>query len=257
MIRKTPNRLLGARPAATLDDPVTTQERVFLVQKKRFLRRLYHEWYGLLAVCSQDTPPGPCLELGSGPGFIKDVIPSVLRSEVARMGNIDVVLRAEHMPFPSGELAAIYMTDVLHHIPDPKAFFREAARCLKPGGGVFMIEPAATPWARFVWRYLHHEPFVPQAGWELDGDGPLSTANSALPWIVFYRDRRRFEDSFPELEIRELRPFMPSAYLISGGLSFPSLLPGPCYPLLRVAEKALGPLNRQLGMFILIALRRR
>jgi len=44
-----------------------------------------------------------------------------------------------------GSLRAIVMTDVLHHIPNVESFFAEAARCVRPGGVIVMIEPWLTP----------------------------------------------------------------------------------------------------------------
>ena len=38
-------------------------------------------------------------------------------------------------------LDGIVMTDVLHHIPDCTSLFHEAARVIRPGGRVVMIEP--------------------------------------------------------------------------------------------------------------------
>ncbi len=43
-------------------------------------------------------------------------------------------------------------------------------------------------------------PFDPGAtDWTFPASGPLSRANGALPWIIFRRDCRSFEDRFPRL----------------------------------------------------------
>jgi 2-polyprenyl-3-methyl-5-hydroxy-6-metoxy-1,4-benzoquinol methylase len=47
-------------------------------------------------------------------------------------------------------LRGIVMTNVLHHIPDARAFLKEAARCLHPGGVIAMIEPWVSPWSRLI-----------------------------------------------------------------------------------------------------------
>jgi hypothetical protein len=36
------------------------------------------------------------------------------------------------------------------------------------------------------------------ADWSFPAVGPLSGANGALPWILFERDRARFEREFPQ-----------------------------------------------------------
>ncbi len=240
-----------------LDDPGTTNQRLELVDKKAFLREVYSEWYGLLTEVYHRSPGKGHVEIGSGPGFFKRMVPRIITSEVMRMGDIDVVFSAERMPFGNETLAGIYMVDVLHHIPNPKSFLAEAVRCLRPGGRVGMIEPYNTTWGRFVWQNFHHEAFRPDAGWELAGTGPLSDANGALPWIIFERDRCEFEERFPKLSIVRIQPMMPIAYLLSGGVSMRSLVPGLGYPVIRACERSLGPLARYLGMFAFIEIVRK
>ena len=146
------------------------------------------------------------------------------------------------------------MIDVLHHVSDAAAFFKEVTRCLKPGGKVVMIEPANTPWSRFIHRNFHHERFDTTAGWALAGAGPFSGANLALAWIIFYRDRQKFEREFPALKITGLENHTPLRYLVSGGLSFRQLLPSFTYNAVKGLENLLKPLNGRLGMFLTVRL---
>jgi hypothetical protein len=77
-----------------------------------------------------------------------------------------------------------------------------------------------------IYTRLHHEPFDPDAKeWSSPETGPLSGANGALPWIIFQRDRNVFESDFRDLTIKEVRPFMPFRYLVSGGVSMRQLMP--------------------------------
>ena len=156
------------------------------------------------------------------------------------------------------ELNAIVMVDVLHHIPDSRAFLAEAQRCLRSGGSIVMIEPWASTWSRRIYTRLHHEPFHPDAkDWNFPDTGPLSGANGALPWIIFERDRREFESAFPELAIREVRPFMPFRYLVSGGVSMRQLMPAATFRLWRRIESWLGRWPQHWSMFAFIHLERR
>jgi hypothetical protein len=110
-------------------------------------------------------------------------------------------------------------------------FFAEAVRCLMPGAAIVMIEPWVTPWSRWIYGSFHHEPFDPAApSWSMAAGQPLSTANDALPWLIFHRDRRQFDQRFPELEVVAVRPLMPVIYLLSGGLSMRTLLPTCLHP---------------------------
>src|SRR5262249_4673893 len=148
---------------------------------------------------------GGVLELGSGAGFLEEFIPGLITSDVFPSPGVQRVIDARALPFGAGELKAIVMTDVLHHIARPRGFLREADRCVRPGGVVSMIEPWVTPWSRVVYGRLHHEPFRPGAAeWEFPEAGPLSGANGALPWIMFARDRAVFEREFPSWKIARI-----------------------------------------------------
>ena len=196
---------------------------------------------------------GPILELGSGPGFLHEIVPTI-RSEVFPLPDIDCVVDAQHLPFVDDSLQAVVMIDVLHHLRDVRRVFREMSRCVRRGGVVLMIEPWNTPWSRRIHRALRHEPFDPDAGWTHPHRGPLSGANGALPWIVFERDRSRFELEFPMWRIEDITLLMPLAYLVSGGLSMRSLAPGWAYTAVRRIEGRL-PLERW-AMFARIRLRK-
>jgi SAM-dependent methyltransferase len=239
-----------------LDDPATTALRKQVISSKPLLKAIYDEWYAILAA---ELPPGsgPVLELGSGAGYCDRFIPGLITSEVLYCPSVQLGLDAQHMPFGDQALRAIVFTGVLHHIPNVRLFFSEAARCIRPGGKVLMIEPWVTAWSRFAYRHLHHEPFSPQAAdWGFPSSGPLSGANIALPWMVFERDRQRFASEFPQLEIEQIRPFLPFRYVVSGGLGMRSLMPGFTHGLWMRFEQMLEPWMSHLGMYAFISLRR-
>jgi len=238
---------------ANLDDPNTTALRRQIIQSKPFLRKIYDEWYAMLAA---DVPAGEgeVLELGSGAGYLPQFIPDVITSEVFPCPGIDVVLDGQKMALADNSLRAIVMTDVFHHLPNVRRFFAEATRTVRAGGVVAMIEPWVTKWSRVIYTHLHHEPFRPEAeAWEFPTSGPLSGANGALPYIVFQRDRERFEREFPQWKVETIQPLMPLRYLVSGGVSMRSLLPGFAFGPVKGVEKLLGP---GMAMFAHIVVRR-
>ena len=240
-----------------IDDPRTTELRRSIIQEKTFLRKIYQEWYEQI---SKALPEGeePILEVGSGAGFLNDYIPALISSDVLKCAGLSLVLDAcQGLPFQEGSLRGIVFVNVFHHLPRPRLFLSEAIRCIRPGGMVVMIEPWLTPWSRLIYRYLHHEPIDPQAThWEIPASGPLSGANSAMPWIIFERDRRRFESLFPCLKIEGIKLLMPFRYLISGGVSLRSLMPGWTFGLFRLLEKIFQPWMKTWSMFALISLRK-
>lgn len=240
-----------------VDAPETTVLRRDVIRGKDYLMRIYHEWYALLAQALPDGLNGAVLEIGSGGGFLKEHVSGLVTSDVLVLPGVSLVADGQLLPFRTGALRAIVMTNVFHHLPEPRAFLAEAARCLQRSGRVVMIEPWTTGWSRFVYGTFHPEPFRPNASeWEVRRGGPLSTANGALPWIIFERDRAKFEKEFPLLQIIEIRPLMPFRYLLSGGVSMRGEMPGWTFAFWRWFESLLTPWLGRLAMFARIVLER-
>ena len=106
-----------------------------------------------------------------------------------------------------------------------------------------------------IYPNFHHEPFEPQAtDWGFSSTGPLSGSNQALPWIVFERDKEKFKRDFPLLQILLVQPMMPFRYLLSGGVSMRSFMPGWSYGFWRWLEGLFTKKMHQWGMFALIVL---
>lgn len=223
-----------------------------IIHCKFFLERIYTEFYQEFRKASDEFPNGLLVELGSGGGFIRDVIPNVITSDVLHLTDEDVQFSALAMPFRENKVDVFFMINVLHHISHKHVFFKELDRCLKIGGKTIMIEPANTLWSRLVYKNFHHEPFDPWGGWDLEETGPLSSANSAIPWIILFRDRIQFEKIFPSLKVRKIRLHTPFRYLLSGGFSIRQLLPSFTYDIVKGIEILLSPLNRYIGMFMTI-----
>jgi SAM-dependent methyltransferase len=234
-----------------------------VLQRKKALRQVfesfYHECRSLDHIYFGDCP-GERLEIGSGAGLFGEVYPDVITSDIKCLPFIDVVLTAGQLPFAENSLRAIYGINVFHHIPKPSEFLREIARVIHAGGGLILIEPFYGPLASVVFRRLHEsEGFdteVPywDAPWKC---GPFSNANQALSYIVFKRDRLRFEREFPELELVLDRPHTHLSYLVSGGVNFRQLLPDLFTPLVKFVEQAVVPFNKWLALQHSLVVRKR
>ncbi len=250
-------RQLLAHPLAKnldIDAPETIEIHRQIILSKPLLLSIYREWYELLYASIPDIK-GEVLEVGSRTGLIKYFLPEIITSDIADSSLVQLVTNGQSLPFGDAFLRGIIMTNVLHHIQKPELFLNEAARCVKKGGVIAMVEPWANPWSSFIYKRLHHEPYQPEAErWELAEGGFMSSANGALPWIMFKRDRKRFETAHSSWEIVRIAPLMPITYLLSGGVSTRCLMPAGSFRLLRLLE---SPLDHVAGMFALIVLKRR
>jgi SAM-dependent methyltransferase len=232
-----------------LDDPRATMAHREIILRKPFLKKLYTDWYNEFLKSVKKVPSGKYLEIGSGGGFLKDIFPGVITSDILDLPNVDKVFSAEELPFGENELAAIMMLNVFHHIPRPDKFLKEVERTLMPGGRVIMIEPANSRLGRFIYKNLHHEDFDEKAGRTIRPGNPLTSSNQALPFIYFERDVHLFTSDFPQLKIVSVKYHTPFLYAFSGGVSRSALLPFFLYPVVKAVEWLLKPLSRQIGLF--------
>lgn len=237
-----------------INQPQRTLEHKKIIKNKLFLYKLYQEWYQEFVQEFNKNPTGKYIELGSGGGFLKEIIPQVITSDVLPLAENDMCFSALSMPFEAQELDGIFMIDTFHHIPDAEQFLKEAKRTLKSKGKIIMIEPANSFWGRFIYKNFHHEAFEPLSGWKFPQNGPLSDANGALPWIVFERDKKIFKKKFPEFQIEAIKYHSPLRYLISGGLSFKQPVPDFFYPFFKFMDTMLVKISKQNSMFMTIKL---
>ena len=229
-------RLPETEKITDLNNPSTIEVHKNIIKNKMFLKRIYIDFYNEFKKSLLKCPEGKVVEIGSGGGFIKEIIPYVITSETFPATGADMVFSALKLPFEKNSIRAFLLLDVLHHIPNPRSFFKESLRCLKKGGKIIMIEPAATLWGTFICRF-NNEPFDKKSSWELETKGRLTGANGAMPWIIFVRDRKIFESEYPGFKIVKMSFHTPFRYILSGGLSFKQLLPSVSYDFIKIVEK--------------------
>lgn len=238
-----------------LDSVERTEHHRSLLLSKPFLKKLYLDWYAVFQNTVPHLPAGKIVEIGSGGGFLKDVIPEVITSDILELSHTDLTFSGLAMPFAKAELSALFMIDTFHHIPDAEAFLKEVDRVLVPGGKMVMIEPANSVWGRFIYQNFHHEPFNPDGSWTFPTTGPMSGANGALPWIVFERDVDSYRSRYPRLQISSIKYHTPLRYLLSGGLSFRQLVPSFSFPLFSVIDQLFSSVSPALSMFATIEIK--
>ena len=222
--------------------------------RKGVLRLVYEDFYDRIAAACR---PGLTLEIGGGIGNLKRRLADVISTDIQSAAWLDCVADAQRLPFADACAANIVMVDVLHHLEFPTAFFREAARVLRPGGRVLMVEPAITWGSSLFYRLLHHEPVRTSA--DVLGDGSPDPrrdpydSNQAIPTLLATRDRERFHCLFPTLHVASVQWFSFAVYPLSGGFKPWRLIgEGAARRMLRI-ERALEPaLGRLAGFRMLL-----
>lgn len=255
--------LLREPSLASMD--VDGEERLHLhrdiLHKKRMLREVFGEFHRLFRELADRylAVPGLEIELGGGVAPMKDTYSGVLATDIVPGPHLDRVIDAEDMDLQDGVVRAFYAQNCFHHFPHPERFFAELERTLVPGGGVVLLEPYYGPLASFMFKRLFRtEGFDKNyPDWDAPVAGPMNGANQALSYIVFVRDRARFDAEFPLLEIvHEQRVGNYLKYLLSGGLNFRQILPDGFTPILTAFERLCAPLDRWLALHHVIVIRK-
>ena len=188
------------------------------------------------------------LEIGSGTSPLKQFLPSVITSDVLDLDYLDLVFDCHQIDkldaIEDNSLDVITLTNVLHHLKSPIAFLNRAASKLKSGGKVIATEPFFSVVSSLIFKYLHHEPVdfrisEPELRYV---QGPLGSANIALPWLIFFQNRewlQRLNDNF-DLTSLSTRPFSALSYMASGGISRRLPVPRFVYRMLFSVDLALS-----------------
>ena len=222
-------------------------------ERKPLLRRIYHEEF-FARMLSYRKKEGPCLEVGAGPGFFKQVFPNLISTDVVWCPWLDVVADAQRLPFQTSSVTNLFGLDVLHHLAAPMKFLEESKRILVPGGRVILVEPWITPFSYLVYRYFHQEDCDLSARpWGASNapsqmDKKAFDGNQAIPYLLFGRGHlSRTLGFLPGMNPLVIDTFCLFAYLLSFGFKPMRLLPESLYPAISKIERRTSPFWRRFA----------
>lgn len=166
----------------------------------------------------QDIENPLIVELGSAGGITKTLFPEIITTDVRRAQGVSKVMDAQEMTLESESVDLFIAKDVLHHLPDVSRHFDEVSRTLSRFGKIIYIEPNWNIVSRFVFTFLHPEPYLKKSpSWEFLSSEPMFS-NQAMAWLIFIRDKKIWEERFPELKFSIQKSRTGIDFLLSGGV---------------------------------------
>ena len=106
---------------------------------------------------------GELLDVGCGRQPYASYLTHVTRKRTcdfdSKRGQVDFECPADRIPLPDQSLDSIFCTEVLEHVPDPAAVWREFGRLLRPGGKVLLATPMYWPGHEEPYDYYRYTEF--------------------------------------------------------------------------------------------------
>lgn len=226
--------------------------------RKPLLKILYNDFYGLIATKLSNLPDSKIVELGSGLGNIKEVIPGCLRTDLFPNPWIDQVENIYRLSFADGTVSDLILTDVFHHLRYPGTALKELYRVLQKGGRVVMLEPYISILGLLIYGVFHSEQvgmkgkieWLAPPEWSADEADYYAAQGNATR--IFVRDPSHEElKIWQKVETIRLSAF---AYAASGGYSGPQLYPRSILFLVKGLEKILDLFPSLLATRLLVIL---
>ncbi len=227
-------------------------------EEKPLLRRIYREFHQLIASKALPSERGITVELGSGIGNIKEVIPHCLRTDLFPNPWIDQTEDAYRLSFADATVANIILFDVFHHLRYPGNAFAEFRRVLVPGGRVIIFDPCMSALGAVVYGLLHHEPIAlndeirwqAPAGWKPEGDEYYAAQGNA--YRIFWGNSQNLLPHDWRILAKERFSAIP--YVLSGGYSKPQLYPEFLYLVVHAVGKVCDVLPMVFATRLLVVL---
>ena len=227
-------------------------------KRKPLLRDIYDGFYARIASHLPLADLGPVVEIGSGMGNIKRVIPQCITTDLFANPWLDRHENAYALSFADRSLGAVVLFDVFHHLRYPGTVLRELHRVLQVGGRVIIFEPDMSLLGRLVYGVFHHEPlglkeaitWDAPAGFESENHGYYAAQGNA--YRIFVRGER--PGPFDGWKVARVSRHPDLSYVASGGFAGPQLYPRMLHPLMKAIDLLARPLPWFFSTRLLVVL---
>jgi len=237
------------------------QENLRYWENKPLLRQIYKNFYHLIAEHLANVPHGQVVELGSGIGNIKEVVPNCIRTDLFPNPWIDREENAFQLSFKDNEVSDLILFDVFHHLRYPGTALKEFHRVLKPNGRIIIFDPFLSLLGYMLYGLFHHEPigtkdpiewFAPE-GWA-SNDIDYYAAQGNASRVFFKKEWKQYFEAWNIIVKKRLSAI---SYVASGGYSKPQLYPNFTYPMMRGLDNLCDCLPFVLATRLLVVLEKK
>jgi SAM-dependent methyltransferase len=230
-------------------------------RRKPLLQKIYRDFYAEIAGELRHDLPGETVEIGSGIGNLKTVMPEALATDIFPNPWLDRIENAYALTFENESVANLILFDVWHHLQYPGTVLAEFWRVLARGGRLIIFDPAMGMLGRIVYRVFHHEPLGLRK--ELQWWAPPDFRSNEMTYYaaqanahrVFVSDQYAAQLGDWRMVRRSLIAGIP--YIASGGFSGPQLYPQSLLPVLRVIDRLASRVPAVFATRLLVALEKK
>jgi SAM-dependent methyltransferase len=230
-------------------------------RRKPLLQEIYRGFYLEIARELRRDLAGETVEIGSGIGNLKNVVPDALSTDLFPNPWLDRVENAYALSFADGSVANLILFDVWHHLQYPGTALAEFHRVLAPGGRLIIFDPAMGMLGRIVYGLFHHEPLGLRdeiRWWAPPGFSPAKMTYYAAQGNaqrVFFSDEWGAQLGNWRTVRRTLWAAIP--YVASGGFRGPQLYPRSLLPVVGALDRVANCFPALFATRLLVALEKK
>lgn len=202
------------------------EENLRYWEAKPVLREIYRDFHRLLARYLSNVP-GETVEIGSGIGNIKEVIPQCVRTDILSNPWNDRQENIYQLSMADCSAANLILFDVFHHLEYPLDALDDCRRVLNTGGRLLVFDHAMSAAGLLFSKFAHHEREGFAKGYKLRAMNPAQLqapryyADHANAWRIFERGfGKLLEPAWTKVAVLKLPAVK---WLLSGGYR------GPCF----------------------------